>query len=151
MTTYGVRLAHHPDTVAATPPPHRQVLGNLLTISTDPATSGVAVVHAAGELDISTAPRFEHEAWQAVEAGAHGLVVEMRQLSFLSVAALTVLFRLADTPHLACRLVAATRIVFRVLEIGDPNGRLQLVDDVPIAVRQCTTAHALAVAYGYAS
>ncbi|MGH3448106.1 MAG: STAS domain-containing protein [Nocardioidaceae bacterium] len=148
MTSYDVYLGHNPDGAGTTSPSNTHA-NDLLTLSTDRATSGVAVVHVAGELDMSTAPRFEQGTRQVVDAGTCGLVLDLRELGFLGAAGLTGLFGLVDTPQLTCRFVVTARIVLRVLEIGDPTGRIQLAADVSTAVRECTTAHA--AAYGRAS
>lgn len=145
MTIYSIHLAHNADS------PHHQhhPSASLLSVTTDRAASGVAILHAAGELDVATVPQLDAEARQVLHAGARGLVLDLREVGFLGIAGLTVLFdlvSLADARQATCRVVAATHPVFRALQVGDPAGRLHLAADVPAAVDECTSGHVLSQA-----
>lgn len=60
-------------------------------------TDGVVVLHVSGEIDVVTAPAFEHKlAELASGSGAPVLVIDLLGVRFLSSAGLAVLMRTAD-------------------------------------------------------
>jgi anti-sigma B factor antagonist len=76
------------------------------------------VLHVAGELDVSTAPRLREHLNRALEDGAEGIVVDLTHVTFIDSIALAVLVaaraRLAPAGRLA--VVARTPFVRLVLE-----------------------------------
>jgi len=70
--------------------------GSQLRLDVD-FTEGVAVLHAAGEIDVVTAPAFERKLTElAALCGTSTLVADLLDVQFLSSAGLAVLMRTAD-------------------------------------------------------
>jgi anti-sigma B factor antagonist len=84
--------------------------GQLLSVSTLPAARpGHVVVEVTGEVDSHTAPALDvvlHS--QAIQRGVRELVVDLRRVTFLGTAGVTVL----DQAHRRCRMRGA-RLVIR--------------------------------------
>jgi anti-anti-sigma factor len=91
------------------------------------ATPGPVVVAAAGEIDMLTVGKLREAVFGALAAGAaHALlVVDLREVAFLSSAGLGVPVELADATadrEVALRIVAATQAVLRAI-VASPAHR----------------------------
>ena len=65
--------------------------GQQFTVALERAPSGAAVVVLSGEVDLYTAPRFKDALFQAIDAGAPQVVVDLSGVSFIDSTALGVL------------------------------------------------------------
>jgi len=98
---------------------------------------GVTVVHLAGELDMQTVPAATLELDRAVGGGAGGVVVDLVGLTFLASAGLAMLAAVAERARqggVALRLVAASRVVLRPLEITGLDAGFDIRDTVQTAL-----------------
>lgn len=108
----------------------------LLTFEVRSLSSGVPLVKVLGDIDLATAPAFEHAMQEQVTL-RQKFVVDMDGVDFLSSAGLAVLVdlrqRMADQ-DLKWAMVAARHTVTRPLEITGLLTILPIFTDVPAAL-----------------
>ena len=83
------------------------------------ACDGAVIVR--GDVDLASAPRFEHALADALEAGRGDLVVDLGGVAFMDSSGMTVLvriFKTLDSEGRALRLVHLNSSVRRALEVG---------------------------------
>jgi len=91
-----------------------------LTVTRPDHRPGTVVVHAAGDLDAGTAPALRELLWPRLNCAARTVVLDLSQLTFLSVSAVRVLneARLhAHTRQIDLRLVSGVRCVDHALSV----------------------------------
>ncbi|MEY2399550.1 MAG: anti-sigma factor antagonist [Actinomycetota bacterium] len=85
------------------------------------ATAADGVVVVRGEIDLASAPRFEHALADALEEARGDLVVDLAGVAFMDSAGMNVLvriFKTLDSEGRTLRLVHPNPSVRRALEIG---------------------------------
>jgi anti-sigma B factor antagonist len=106
---------------------------------------GVLVVHAVGEVDMTTAPHLAREIEQAcAEAGHHTcLVIDLTGVSFLASAGLALLVRAQQRCRehgRSLRVVAPHRSVHRPITLTGLDEVLDVVPSIAHAVGETATA-----------
>jgi anti-anti-sigma factor len=99
---------------------------------------GVAVVHVHGEVDMTTAPAIEQELDAAIaELPPSAVVMDLTATTFLASRGLQVLMQLRERgarAGFAVRVVAASRVVRRAIELTGLDEELDLYDTVADAL-----------------
>jgi anti-anti-sigma factor len=98
---------------------------------------GATVLRVAGGLDVALAPRLERTIDRAVRDGARRVVIDLTRCDFLASAGIATLARAqrrARGGDVALRIVAASRLVLRPLELTKLDGDLDIRPTLPAAL-----------------
>ena len=83
---------------------------------------GFAVIKVDGRLDIATAPQFEQDCKQVIEAGQHNVILDFSGLEYISSAGLRGILTTARKIKLAGGSFAVTGLTGVVKEVFDLSG-----------------------------
>ena len=99
---------------------------------------GVPVVHLAGELDISRAAAVRLDLLRALSNLHHGLVVDLRDVSYLDSAGVNVLFEVAERlgarQQVLATVIPDNALIQRVAKLVDLGLATQIHKDLDSAV-----------------
>ncbi|MBB5873442.1 anti-sigma B factor antagonist [Allocatelliglobosispora scoriae] len=106
-------------------------------IITDEEISGHAILAAAGDLDLTTAPQLTSAAVRLIETGTRDIIVDASRLEFCDSSGLSALLRIVG--HLGPQggrlaIVNPHPIVLRVLQLCGLDEAVLIADTVPSAI-----------------
>ncbi len=119
----------------------------LLSLFVTQPAPGVRVVHAVGEIDLSTSERVHTSLLEQLSTALpHTLVIDFSRVSFLAVRGLSLLDEIDQTARhygTQVRLVATTRAVTRLVEFSALDERIPTHASIPEALDHCldTASH----------
>ena len=91
--------------------------------------AGATVLQVTGGLDVALAPRLERAIDRTVREGARRIVIDLTRCDFLASAGISTLARaqrLGRGGEVALRIVAASRLVLRPLQLTKLDGDLDI-------------------------
>jgi anti-sigma B factor antagonist len=119
------------------PAAHHSAAGDL-DVSVTTAGRSTSVVHVSGDVDMLTAPVFARHVRQQLRSDgqARSLVIDLTGVTFLGSAGLAVLAEArttAEKQDVVLRVVAATRLVLRPLQVTGLDKLLTILPDLDSA------------------
>lgn len=98
----------------------------------------IRIVALEGEIDLSTAPDAERRITEAEESGPVGIVVDLRDVTFMDSSGLRVLLiahRRAQENGRRFALTKGSEAVDRLLDVTGLAGRIEVLEEPPAAAR----------------
>jgi stage II sporulation protein AA (anti-sigma F factor antagonist) len=110
-----------------------------MTVDVQRPQSGLAVVSASGEIDLSTVPALETALLEAQSAALATLIVDLDRVTFLDssgISALVAAHKRANAAGTGLRIISSARAVRRPLELVGLDAVLKLFDSYDAALAE---------------